>query len=228
VLVLHQNESIDLFKIGRDLLVDVDLKTLVVAALSIGGQLSGFLTIAYEIEIELTENLQAAYANIANHSAAAIETYRKLHELHDLRSVQLREFIETFHLELIQGFRHVARNALFTAQGHYRAIAPFYNFKGVTADDPYPKLRTDLADLDLALANMASLRVLGQKKEPLDIGDIFTEACELMKLQLEEADVAVKKTVKGHLVLPLNKDAVRYAFANMILNSGGVTKGKAN
>jgi signal transduction histidine kinase len=219
VLVWHEKDSPELFRVGRELLDDVDLRTLVISALSIGGQLSGFLTVAYEIDIELTDNLRAAYANIANHSAAAIETYRKLNELHDLRSIKLREFIETFHLELIQGFRHVARNALFTAQGHYRAIASFYAFKGNAPDDPYPKLRTDLADLDLALANMASLRVLGQKKDLADIGDVFTEACELMNLQLEENGVTVKKTVKGHLVLPLNKDAVRYAFANMILNS---------
>lgn len=220
VMLLHADVSPGLFAIGKQLLKNNDIKTLVVTALSIGGTISGFATIAYESRIELPRDLLLAFANMTNHASAAIENFRKLETLHSLRNQQLREYIENLQYDLIQGFRHAARNALFAAKGHARALHPHYNYKGARPEeDPYKKLNRNLDEIDHALNNMASLKLVDENKEISDISELFDRACDLMKFQLDEANVTVKKTTKGRLVLPLNRLSVIYAFSNLILNS---------
>ncbi len=163
--------------------------------------------------------MSSTFATIFNHMSIAIENFQKLSEISDLRKIQLRDYIEKFHLDLLQGFRHVGHNALFAADGARERMMRFYSYKGDAKLDPAAVLESSHQEIELAFENMASLRAFSEKKTA-DLIQLFYGAKALLDRQLSEANVDVRVNVLGGGgSMIVNGDAIRSAFANLLLNS---------
>jgi signal transduction histidine kinase len=218
VFILPNTSHHGLFAIGRKYFDDVNINTIIVVCLSVGGDILGFLTMIYEGSVNLTEPLQSAFANMANHTAVAIANYQKVKEISRLQEQRLRDFTSSLQLELLQGFRHTARTYLHLAVSYARRLNAFVQYRGDPKENPSPRLEEALEGIDGALVNIESLRFIGDQMESADIGEIFDEAVKLMEMRLAREGIEAKRT-PGRFVLALNRDAMKSAFANLLLNS---------
>ncbi len=219
IVVLQRTEAASIFEVADALSGDSAIQTIIIAPMSLGGLLSGLVTLIYDTKIELSDALRLAFLNVANPAAAAIENFRTLSATSSVRTRDFTAFLENLHLELMQGFRHVAGQALAVANSEIRRIGNHYSFKGDQSNDPLENLKKQLLEVHHALDNMRSLHRIETQKEVRNIVEAFDDACRLMGPQLREADVTVKKVVSGDMSMSINYTAVRTAFANLILNS---------
>jgi hypothetical protein len=165
VKVLRRETEPTFFELTDRYVKEVDIQTVAVAPLSINGRLSGFVTMVYDIEIDLSDVLELAFVSVVSHATAAIENFLKITEISELRRELLKGYMQNLQLDLIQGFRHAARTALELCKGDCLKIRRFYDFRGRPEDDPYIALGDDLARIGLLINNIASLRLGFWKRE---------------------------------------------------------------
>jgi signal transduction histidine kinase len=198
------------------------IQTIVISPLTVGNAVRGFINIGYDAQIKLNEYMKSTFATMLNHMSIAIENFQRLNEISDLRRIQLRDYIERFHLDLLQGFRHTGRNALFAADGAREQMMRYYSYKGDAKRDPALVLESSLQEIELAFDNMASLKEFSDKRSTADLVQLFNGAKALLERQIDSASVTVKVNVLsggGGVTAIVNGEAVRSAFANLLLNS---------
>ncbi len=225
VLVLRRHTDHELFEIMEEHISGLSLNTIVFAPLAVGGQLTGFITMGYVRNVNLTSPLKSAFASMANHAAIAIANFQKLSQISALQEAQILSMVQEVQLELLQGFRHAAVTANAQALTYARMLDRQFQFKGEPDKNPLPKLRESLENIHTCLANITSLGTLRQTSDEVEDCDLiqcFDEACQLLKMRLEKQGVEPKKLGLGRAVMKLNKEtvgSVRTAFANLLLNS---------
>jgi signal transduction histidine kinase len=197
------------------------IQTIVISPLTVGNVVKGFINIGYDLKVGLNQYMSSTFATMLNHMSIAIENFQKLNEISDLRRMQLRDYIERFHLDLLQGFRHTGHNALFAADGARQQMMRYYTYKGDPKKDPASALESAHHEIELAFENMASLREFSEKRSEADLVELFEGAKVLLERQIENAGVTIRvnKLSSGGIRAVVNGDAIRSAFANLLLNS---------
>jgi K+-sensing histidine kinase KdpD len=197
------------------------IQSIVISPLTLGLAVKGFINVGYDTFIDLNDYMRLTFATVFNNICIAIENFQKLNELTNLRNLKVRDFIEHLHIDLLQGFRHSAHTALLAAHIAHRKMIPFYQYKGDPKTNPAASVQAHLEMAEVALESMASLRAYAEGKTQASVLDAFKGAVELLKTQIDEAGVSVVPNAsKGEsLEALINFEAVRSAFANLILNS---------
>lgn len=212
--VLYDNQ----IEIGH-YVADPDIATLFVVPLTLGGDRRGYLAIAFNIPIALSDTLDVAFLSIGGHSLAATENYRQIRTLDDLRMELLQKHLAGTQVELLQGFRHVAGGALGNAQYAFEKIAASRDARIKGMEVHYTDLDNALDTISDALAQMRSIKKVQTGLKKVDIIDVFTEATELTSYQLKKGKITVKKEATGSMITMAHESALRYAFSNLLLNS---------
>lgn len=198
-----------------------DITSIIVSPLTIGMEIKGFINIGYDTQIDLNEYLKLTFATVFNNICIAIENFQKLNEISNLRNLKVRDFIEHLHVDLIQGFRHSAHTALMEAHIAHQKMLSHYQYKGDQKLNPSNTLQARIETAEVALESMASLRSYAEGKIEASIVNAFDDAADLLSTQILDNDISVRKDIGGQeeLTAFVNYDAVRSAFANLLLNS---------
>lgn len=197
------------------------ISTILIVPISIGGTVTGFVNVGYDIDFPVDKYLDLTFGSIFNHAFAAYEHYKRLNELSAIRSIQVKDFVNRTLTEILQGFRHVAQNALYTGRNALEEMTKYYKYQG-KSDDPVHVLKQSLVEIQAALSNMAALRLGNESKEVCEFPELIQEAVNFVGPQIAHADATVRINppagTKGFAAL-VDPSSVRTAFVNLLLNS---------
>lgn len=217
---LYKAENPDTFAVWSHMPGTEKIQTILISAMTLGNSVRGFINVGYDFRFELNDYLRDTFATTFNHVCAAIENHHTMTQVEGLRRAELGEFLTRSNLEFIQGFRHMAQNALFEADIASRKMMAFYNFKGDKKNDPAVDLKSASAEIQSAFNRMAAMKNLAEGKEIADLINVFEDAIGLLKHQVEAtgADVRIQRLSSGSMEALVNVTAMHHAFGNLILN----------
>ena len=191
----------------------------IVAPLTIGLKLTGFINIGYETSHLLDRMMSLTISTIVNHASAALENFQRTRELEAVRNTATAQFFEAFHTELLQGFRHTAQNAMAEAGNAISVIDEQIEKHGLQKYVSVEKLESKLHEVQTALTNMQSIKSFSTAKTKEDIVQIAKSAVAIMSEQAQSKGVDIRTNFPSRVEAIVNGPAIRDALANMILNS---------
>jgi signal transduction histidine kinase len=213
-----ESSSPETFELMRKINLNIDIKSFYIAPLVIGGNIVGFINFGYSYEVQSANEELSAMATIANHTAVALDAFRKLAELTKIRAVQLRRYVDQFNIDIIQGLKHTAGNSLFLAQVELEKTKKFHSYSKENKLDPITRLDEAIKETAESIHAMDELKPGEVKNIECDISKLFDDAHRLVSARIKKANVKVSNNAHKLSAIAYGR-LIKIAFANLLLNS---------
>lgn len=224
------DDNCELLELVNGIVQAENIRCALIVPLVVGGTSRGVVSLLFEDHSTARLIQNEVLALVANHIAVAISHYEKAKLLAQDRSDKALQAMDSLNFELIQGIRHSAANNVASAKMSFHRLAAQLKIPSSSdKSNPISMLRDDLELLTVDMTSMEELvkqrsleHETAHQTKLQNVSDLFQSVASTLEHRLNPRRSKRKILVRIQappLYILCNRIALKYAFANIIINS---------